>query len=93
MQILLNSGDGPIYTLLENGKTITTKVDSLVDHVNVITNSLHQIVGKINSNEGTLGAMINDTKFYGELRSTISNADSLLSIIKKQGLDVNVDFF
>jgi hypothetical protein len=47
----------------------------------------------VNSSNSTLGAMLNDSTFYLELRGTLNSADSLFNRVRKKGLDVNVNLF
>lgn len=51
------------------------KADSLLNNVN-------QTMASINSTDGTLGLLLNDTTLYTNINSTISSADSLLIDLK-----------
>ena len=93
LESFLNAQKGPIQSIVQNSASISERVGVIVEKVETITEEVADLIKKINSNEGTLGAMIHDSLFYRDLRATMKNADSLLSIIKKQGLDVNVDIF
>jgi phospholipid/cholesterol/gamma-HCH transport system substrate-binding protein len=93
LEELMNSQKGSIETMIANGVSASEKLGELMGKVESITEEVADLIRAINSNEGTLGAMIHDSVFYRDLRSTLENADSLITIIKKQGLDVNVDIF
>jgi phospholipid/cholesterol/gamma-HCH transport system substrate-binding protein len=93
LEKFLNEQKGSVNAIVQNGVSISERVGALVEKVEAITEEVTSLIQKVNSKEGTLGAMINDPLLYQDLRITIQNADSLLSIIKKQGLDVNVDIF
>ncbi|MBF0431533.1 MAG: MCE family protein [Fibrobacteria bacterium] len=93
LELLLNNNKAPIEELTQNAKAISERAGAVMGEVEIITREVQNLIQQVNSNDGALGAMINDTAFYGDLKATLGNADSLLSIIRKQGLDVNIDFF
>lgn len=53
-----------------------TKVDETMANVKAITD-------RLNSNEGTLGLLMNDASLYNRLNSTVGNADSLMIDLRK----------
>lgn len=55
--------------------TMTAKVNQTLDNVEQMTN-------RLNSKEGTLGLLMNDTQLYHRLSATASSADSLLIDLK-----------
>lgn len=73
--------------VLDNTQTLTAnlaavdvagtmaKVDKTLENVEAVTN-------KLNSNEGTLGLLMNDPSLYNNLTSTMGSADSLLIDLK-----------
>jgi len=93
LEALMESQAPAVEKLVNKGFDISDKADALVGKLDGITDEVTGIVRKINSKEGTLGALISDTAFFNDLTSTLENADSLLSTIRKKGLDVNVDIF
>ena len=48
-----------------------SSIDHTISNLNLITN-------KMNSNEGSLGLLINDKALYNNLNSTTANADKLI---------------
>ena len=75
--------------VLDNTNRLTANLASLdvqgtLNKVNQTLESAHQFTEKLNSNQGSLGLLMNDTKLYDNLTSTMSHADSLVIDLKAQ---------
>ena len=73
--------------VLDNTNRLTANLASLdvqgtLNKVNQTLESAHQFTEKLNSNQGSLGLLMNDTKLYDNLTSTMSHADSLVVDLK-----------
>ena len=73
--------------VLDNTNRLTANLASLdvqgtLNKVNQTLESAHQFAEKLNSNQGSLGLLMNDTKLYDNLTSTMSHADSLVIDLK-----------
>ena len=73
--------------VLDNTNRLTANLASLdvqgtLNKVNQTLESAHQFTEKLNSNQGSLGLLMNDTKLYDNLTSTMSHADSLVIDLK-----------
>ena len=73
--------------VLDNTNRLTANLASLdvqgtLNKVNKTLESAHQFAEKLNSNQGSLGLLMNDTKLYDNLTSTMSHADSLVIDLK-----------
>ncbi len=73
--------------VLDNTNRLTANLASLdvqgtLNKVNQTLESAHQFTEKLNSNQGSLGLLMNDTKLYDNLTSTMSHADSLFIDLK-----------
>lgn len=78
---------GKANGVLDNTNRLTANLASLdvqgtLDKVNQTLESAHQFTEKLNSNQGSLGLLMNDTKLYDNLTSTMSHADSLVIDLK-----------
>ncbi len=72
---------GKANGVLDNTNRLTANLASLdvqgtLNKVNQTLESAHQFTEKLNSNQGSLGLLMNDTKLYDNLTSTMSHADS-----------------
>lgn len=73
--------------VLDNTNRLTANLASLdvqgtLNKVNQTLESAHQFTEKLNSNQGSLGLLMNDTKLYDNLTSTMSHVDSLVIDLK-----------
>lgn len=73
--------------VLDNTNRLTANLASLdvqgtLNKVNQTLESAHQFTEKLNSNQGSLGLLMNDTKLYDNLTSTMGHADSLVIDLK-----------
>lgn len=78
---------GKANGVLDNTNRLTANLASLdvqgtLNKVNQTLESAHQFTEKLNSNQGSLGLLMNDTKLYDNLTSAMSHADSLVIDLK-----------
>ena len=78
---------GKANGVLDNTNRLTANLASLdvqgtLNKVNQTLESAHQFTEKLNSNQGSLGLLMNDTKLYDNLTSTMGHADSLVLDLK-----------
>ena len=78
---------GKANGVLDNTNRLTANLASLdvqgtLNKVNQTLESVHQFTEKLNSNQGSLGLLMNDTKLYDNLTSTMGHADSLVIDLK-----------
>lgn len=69
--------------LAEAGKKVNAlPLDTMVNNVNGTVREVRYLVERINSNEGSLGLLLNDTSLYGNLTAASASADDLLRDMK-----------
>lgn len=64
-------------------KLAAVDVDAIVQQVNRTLTDVQSTMAKINSNDGTLGKLINDTQLYDNLNTTVRSADQLVVDLKE----------
>lgn len=93
VHILLKDQEVPVRNIIQNGQEVSDKLREVVEKADRVADEMNRLLAKVNSSNSTLGAMLNDSTFYLELRGTMNSADSLFRRIEKKGLDVNVNLF
>jgi phospholipid/cholesterol/gamma-HCH transport system substrate-binding protein len=93
VHILLKDQEMPVRNIIQNGEEVSGKLREVVEKADRVADEMNRLLVKVNSSNSTLGAMLNDSAFYLELRGTLKSADSLFQRIQKKGLDVNVNLF
>lgn len=70
-------------SILDNTNTLTTHLSSIdvegtMAHVDATLANVEKFTSRLNSNEGSLGLLLNDPGLYNNLNATMVSADSLL---------------
>jgi phospholipid/cholesterol/gamma-HCH transport system substrate-binding protein len=83
----LRRNNDTITDILHNTKTVTEKLAAvelkpITDSLQATINQLKGIAGKLNSNEGTLGALMNDKTLYDRFSKTALGLEILLDDIR-----------
>jgi phospholipid/cholesterol/gamma-HCH transport system substrate-binding protein len=83
----LKTNNDTINSILHNVNTTTQDLANLdlqrtLDSVQVTVSQVKEVVSKINSNNGTLGLLMNDTKLYDNLRNLALGLEILIDDIK-----------
>ena len=78
---------GKANGVLDNTNRLTSNLASLdvqgtLDRVNATLEGAQKFTEQLNSGKGSLGLLMNDTKLYDNLTSTMSHADSLVIDLK-----------
>lgn len=81
-----NNNDS-INAIISNARKMTEKFANInlqptIDTLNSTLSTLKSVVARINSKDGTLGALINDKELYNKLTSTILSAEILLDDLR-----------
>jgi phospholipid/cholesterol/gamma-HCH transport system substrate-binding protein len=93
VRILMKEQDEPVRNIIRNGQDVSLKLREVVEKADRVADEMNTLLSKVNSDKSALGAMLGDSTFYRDLRSTLNSADSLFRQIEKKGLDVNLNLF
>lgn len=89
----VNNNMGKMDTIVTNVTTASVKAGDLTKKAEDITKKIDALLAKLNSDDGTLNQILKDKELYGTLKSTVTEADSLLKSINKTGkLKVKIGF-
>ncbi|HLP41746.1 MAG TPA: MlaD family protein [Fibrobacteria bacterium] len=93
VRIILKDQEAPVKDIIRNGHEVSSRLKDVVEKADKVADEMNRLLARANSDNSTLGAMLGDSTFYVELRSTLTSADSLFRQIEKKGLDVNLNLF
>lgn len=84
----LKQNNQKINSILNNVSNITDQVAAAnfkqtIDNANKAVADLQTIVTKVNTGQGTLGQLVNDTKMYDNLNNASKNLDNLMIDLKE----------
>jgi phospholipid/cholesterol/gamma-HCH transport system substrate-binding protein len=84
MPTLMTKVDG----VLDNSQQLTQNlsaidVEATMQKVDKAIANVEAVTSKLNSNEGSLGLLMNDNTFYNRVNGTLQSAESLLSDVKE----------
>jgi phospholipid/cholesterol/gamma-HCH transport system substrate-binding protein len=72
-----------VDSAVQNLKTTTSNMSALSDNLEHATDHLDAILVKVDSGNGTVSKLLNDPALYNQLRSTLSQVDSLAADLRK----------
>jgi phospholipid/cholesterol/gamma-HCH transport system substrate-binding protein len=77
-------------TISTAAKPMLKKTDSLLTNLQILSENLKNIVNNIENGKGTVSKLLYDEHFAVKLDSTINSLDTLITFIRKNGVNVNV---
>jgi phospholipid/cholesterol/gamma-HCH transport system substrate-binding protein len=97
LKSIISNNKENLNTIIENFSTISKdakplilKADSLVSSLQILSDDLNSIIKKVENGDGFVSKILFDGKFSARIDSTLYSLDSLVSLIKKYGINVNV---
>ncbi len=90
---LIDAQREPLSQIVSNGRDASERLKSLGDRADKLAGEMEALLTQINSDQGTVGALLRDTTMHRQLSRTLNSADSLFRVIRKKGLDVNLNLF
>jgi phospholipid/cholesterol/gamma-HCH transport system substrate-binding protein len=76
-----------VTATIKNARTASDKLAAIslqptIDSLNSVIATMKAVTNKLNSNEGTLGALMNDKKLYNQINNAILSAEILLDDLR-----------
>ncbi len=93
MDAFVRSQEPKVRDIVDNGDQASRQAKELAQRGDSIAQGLEEVLAKMNSKNGTIGALLSDTSLHRDLRATLESTDSLLKAVNRKGLDVNVHLF
>jgi len=90
---VLDENRVPLQGLVSDAQGLTKDSKAMLQTMDSLILRVDGLVGKMQSQDNTMGILLNDRKLHDDLSTTVQSADSLFKTILKNGLDVNIDFF
>jgi phospholipid/cholesterol/gamma-HCH transport system substrate-binding protein len=83
----LNKNNGAINGALANVESVAKNlkdadISGTINNLKHTLSELDGTIGKINSNQGTMGMLINDKKLYNDMQGSLHSLDALLADLK-----------
>jgi phospholipid/cholesterol/gamma-HCH transport system substrate-binding protein len=79
---LLARNESSIDTILAGFEVAAERLPALVEGIEEVTAALGRISGRLESEDNTMGALLNDRELLDRLESAIANLDGLVTDIK-----------
>ncbi len=86
----LRNLEGLTGPLGERGEEIVGKVDSGVEQLNAVLEQLAQFTKQLNSQEGSLGRLMNDPALYNNVNSAVAKIERLVTDVRPIVSDIRV---
>jgi len=93
MDGFVRSQEPKVQQIVDNGEEASQNAKDLSERGERVAQGLEEVLAKMNSKNGTIGALLSDTTLHRDLRATLNSTDSLLRSVNRKGLDVNVHLF
>ncbi|UCB53175.1 MAG: MCE family protein [Candidatus Zixiibacteriota bacterium] len=83
LKMMVGENKSKFQSTVDNFSSASEKLNSITTTLDSLSVSLNKLSSRIESGEGTLGQLMNDTTLYQEIKKTTQNVDSLILDIKR----------
>jgi phospholipid/cholesterol/gamma-HCH transport system substrate-binding protein len=83
LKVLLNDKGPALRGTIDNFARASSRVDTLTAELSSVSRQIHDLVGRLESQDGNLGALLEDRELYERLLSTVAHTDSLLLDVQR----------
>jgi phospholipid/cholesterol/gamma-HCH transport system substrate-binding protein len=80
---IISENKEKLQSTVDNFGEASTKLGNIATTLDSVSLSLKKLSSKIESGEGTLGQLVNDTTLYEQIKKTTQHVDDLILDIKK----------
>lgn len=87
---LLDKNSGHIDAIMANGESLTSYGLTLMNKVEALTTSLQGMVLEVENGKGTVGMLLKDQQFAGDLKRTVADVDTLATEVKKDAVKISI---
>lgn len=87
----LLSRNGPsIDSIVSHGEELTERALLVVDKIDTLAVSANTLLGRIQSEESSIGKLIRDKDLYSELKQTVADIDTLVRSVQDDALKLRI---
>lgn len=79
---IVNTNEASVNSLLQSSPAAVANLNSTLDSLQTLSNTLSRTITGVNSGKGTAGRLLNDPDLYDKLVRSVANLDSLVQDIQ-----------
>lgn len=90
LDVIVSQNQAGINNIVANADTLTDKAADLMFDLDSLIGDLQNITQKIDTGNGTIGQLLNDSTTVEELMTTVDKLDTLLNEVRDDGLKLRI---
>lgn len=89
---LLERNSPVLDSIAADGKALSSRALLVVDNVDSITVSVHNLLEQIQDEESAVGKLLHDKNLYDDLKKTVADLDTLVTSVQNDALKLRIKF-